>query len=182
MLTTSSIGRSTKVFLFSLGYLTCTVLAFAQQAPKKAAVPAAKSSTTATAAKAAAAVPAARIQKLPLRRVVLYKSGVGYFEHDGQVRGNEDVEINLTSSQLYDVLKSLTALDLNGGRIVGASYNSAEPTGRQLQELPIPVANQTTLTSLLEGLRGARLEARTSAGAFTGQLLGVERHSRHVAG
>src|SRR5579864_2639668 len=32
-------------------------------------------------------------QKLPLRRVVLYKSGIGYFEHDGHVRGNEDVEI-----------------------------------------------------------------------------------------
>ena len=36
-------------------------------------------------------------QKLPLRRVVLYKSGIGYFQHDGHVRGNEDVEIDLTS-------------------------------------------------------------------------------------
>src|SRR5579862_7027831 len=182
MLTTSSIGRSTKVFLFSLGYLTCTVLAFAQQAPKKAAVPAAKSSTTATAAKAAAAVPAARIQKLPLRRVVLYKSGVGYFEHDGQVRGNEDVEIDLTSSQLDDVLKSLTALDLSGGRIVGASYNSQEPAGHQLESLPVPVASNTTLSSLLEELRGARLEVRTASGAFTGRLLSVEEKSRREGG
>ena len=45
-------------------------------------------------------------QRLPLRRVVLYKSGVGYFEHVGHVSGNEDVEIDLTSSQLNDVLKS----------------------------------------------------------------------------
>src|ERR1700683_4833011 len=46
-------------------------------------------------------------QKLPLRRVGLYKSGIGYFEHDGHVRGNEDVEIDLTSGELSDVLTSL---------------------------------------------------------------------------
>ena len=82
-------------------------------------------------------------QKLPLRRVVLYKSGIGYFEHDGHVRGNEDVEIDLTSGQLNDVLKSLTALDFSGGRIVGASYNSQEPAGHQLESLPVPVADNS---------------------------------------
>jgi hypothetical protein len=117
-------------------------------------------------------------QKLPLRRVVLYKSGIGYFEHDGRVHGSEDVEIDLTSGQLNDVLKSLTALDFSGGRIVGASYNSQEPAGHQLQALPVPVADNTTLVSLLEELRGARLEVRNSAGAFTGRLLSVEEKSR----
>jgi hypothetical protein len=110
--------------------------------------------------------------------VVLYKSGIGYFEHDGHVRGNEDVEIDLTSGQLNDVLKSLTALDFSGGRIVGASYNSQEPAGHQLESLPVPVADNTTLVSLLEELRGARIEVRNSAGAFTGRLLSVEEKSR----
>ena len=150
-----------------------------QQTPKKAPA-AAKSATAAVTTSAPSTGTGA--QKLPLRRVVLYKSGVGYFEHDGRVNGNENVEIDLTSSQLDDVLKSLTALDLNGGRIVGASYNSAEPVGRQLQALPVPLAGRTTLTSLLEGLRGARLEVRTSAAAFTGRLLSVEQHTRHEGG
>jgi len=113
-------------------------------------------------------------QKLPLRRVVLYKSGIGYFEHDGRVHGSEDVEIDLTSGQLNDVLKSLTALDFSGGRIVGASYNSQEPAGHQLQALPVPVAQNSTLASLLQNLRGARLEVRTAGGSFTGRLLSVE--------
>jgi hypothetical protein len=113
-------------------------------------------------------------QKLPLRRVVLYKSGIGYFQHDGHVRGNEDVEIDLTSGQLNDVLKSLTALDFSGGRIVGASYNSQEPSGHQLASLPVPVAQNSTLSSLLQNLRGARLEVRTGGGSFTGRLLSVE--------
>jgi hypothetical protein len=33
---------------------------------------------------------------LPVRRVVLYKNGVGYFEHLGQVRGSQDVHIDFT--------------------------------------------------------------------------------------
>jgi hypothetical protein len=121
-------------------------------------------------------------QKLPLRRVVLYKSGIGYFEHDGHVRGNEDVEIDLTSGQLNEVLKSLTALDFSGGRIVGASYNSQEPAGHQLQSLPVPVAQNSTLASLLQNLRGARLEVRTAGGSFTGRLLSVEEKVRTTNG
>ncbi len=121
-------------------------------------------------------------QKLPLRRVVLYKSGIGYFQHDGRVRGNEDVEIDLTSGQLNDVLKSLTALDFSGGRIVGASYNSQEPSGHQLASLPVPVAQNSTLSSLLQNLRGARLEVRTGSGSFTGRLLSVEEKVRTTNG
>jgi hypothetical protein len=65
--------------------------------------------------------------KLPVRRVVLYKTGVGYFEHSGQVSGNQTVEVDFTSSQLNDVLQSLTVLDLSGGRIAGVNYNSEAP-------------------------------------------------------
>ena len=52
-------------------------------------------------------------EKLPVRRVVLYKNGVGYFEHTGAVRGSQELKIDFTSAQLNDVLKSLTVLDLN---------------------------------------------------------------------
>src|SRR5579864_6667297 len=36
---------------------------------------------------------------LPVRRVVLYKSGVGYFEHLGKVSGDQTVAIDFTSGQ-----------------------------------------------------------------------------------
>ena len=38
-----------------------------------------------------AASESALATKLPVRRVVLYKSGVGYFEHVGDVRGDQTV-------------------------------------------------------------------------------------------
>ena len=41
--------------------------------------------------------------KLPVRRVVLYKNGVGYFEHLGRVHGSQYVHIDFTSAQLIRV-------------------------------------------------------------------------------
>src|SRR4051794_29860226 len=73
--------------------------------------------------------------KLPVKRVVLYKNGVGYFEHLGSVRDSQDVAISFTSGQLNDVLKSVTVLDLNGGRIKGIAYGSSAPVDKQLLEL-----------------------------------------------
>ena len=181
---TGRVVRKVEGFLMLLFVsVALTGFAFAQQKAQSSAG-SAKTSTAGSSTKQASAKKvvenseALGPQKLPLRRVVLYKSGIGYFEHDGRVRGNEDVEIDLTSGQLNDVLKSLTALDFSGGRIVGASYNSQEPAGHQLESLPVPVADNTTLVSLLEELRGARIEVRNSSGAFTGRLLSVEEKSR----
>jgi hypothetical protein len=70
--------------------------------------------------------------RLPVTRVILYKNGVGYFEHSGHIRGNQDVDIDFTTAQLDDVLKSLTVLDLGKGRITGVSYNSTASLERRL--------------------------------------------------
>jgi len=37
---------------------------------------------------------------LPVKKVVLYKNGVGYFEHRGQVRGSQEFGIEFTTAQL----------------------------------------------------------------------------------
>ena len=117
-------------------------------------------------------------QKLPTRRVVLYKNGVGYFEHVSRVRGQQDVTLNFTSAQLNDVLKSLTILDLGEGRVTGVSYNSETPLGRRLGALRLPLNEQVTVSQFLGMLRGARLEVRSGAGVLAGRLLSVERKTR----
>ncbi len=120
--------------------------------------------------------------KLPIKRVVLYKNGVGYFEHVGRVHDNQNVAIAFTSGQLNDVLKSLTVLDLNGGRITGVAYGSSAPVEKQLGDLNLPVAEKATLSDFLSGLRGARLEVRNGASTITGRLLSVERKTRISGG
>src|SRR5260370_27172702 len=83
--------------------------------------------------------------KLPVRRVVLYKNGVGYFEHLGHVRGSQDVHVDFTIAQLNDVLKSLTVLDLSGGKISGVDYNSEAPLARRLATLRLTLGENPTL-------------------------------------
>ncbi|MBV9939673.1 MAG: hypothetical protein JO150_14295, partial [Acidobacteriaceae bacterium] len=114
--------------------------------------------------------------------MVLFKNGVGYFEHVGTVHGNESVTVGFTSGQLNDVLKSLTVLDLHGGRITGVAYSSAAPLDRQLGDLRLPAGEKTTLADFLGALRGAKLEVRNGASVMTGRLLSTERKSRTSGG
>jgi hypothetical protein len=118
---------------------------------------------------------------LPIKRVVLYKNGVGYFEHLGRIQNNQQVTIAFTSGQLNDVLKSLTVLDLNGGRITGVAYGSAAPIEKQLGDLRLAADGKATLADFLQGLRGARLEVKNGSAVLTGRLLSVE-HKTRVSG
>jgi hypothetical protein len=133
-----------------------------------AQAPAAQTRSTVTA-------PAAAPSSLPVRRVVLYKNGVGYFEHLGQVRDNGTISVDFSSSQLDDVLKSLTVIDLGNGRVNGISYNSDAPLGERLGSLRLALGERATLPQLLDALRGARLEVRVGERVVSGRLLGVER-------
>jgi hypothetical protein len=104
----------------------------------------------------------------------LYKNGVGFFEHAGRVNGDQAVTIDLTSAQLNDVLQSLTAIDLNGGRITGASYNSTTPLEQQLRALPLSLGEEPTQQDLYHSLRGARVEVTGAGGGFSGRILSLE--------
>lgn len=120
--------------------------------------------------------------ELPVRRVVLYKNGVGYFEHEGRVTGNEPVTIDFTSSQLDDVLQSLTALDLNGGRISTVDWNSTIPLEQQLKTIPLGLGQKPTTTSLYEALQGAQVEVSGAGHApVSGRIVHYEIRSEKTA-
>jgi hypothetical protein len=142
----------------------------------------AKASPNSTTPGQAAAVAKTSDANLPVRRVVLYKSGVGYFEHQGQVQGNQTVGIDFTSGQLNDVLQSLTLLDLSGGRITGVNYNSQAPLSQRLGTLNLPLEEKTDVAQFYGALRGVRLEIKSESGVIAGRLLSVERKTRVSGG
>src|ERR1035437_4394607 len=112
--------------------------------------------------------------RLPVKRVVLYKNGVGYFEHSTRVRGTQDLNIDFTSAQLNDALKSLTVVDLGEGRITGVRFNSVAPLSERLKALRLPLGEGASRNDLLEALRGTRVEVRSGAATTTGKVLSVE--------
>ncbi len=135
---------------------------------------------TAQTSKTVATVPNSRAQtafatQLPVKHVVLYKNGVGYFEHIGRVHGNQEVNIDFTTAQLNDVIKSLTVVDFGDGRIAGVRYNSTAPLEERLRALRLPLGQHATRAALLEALRGARVELRSGSSIAVGRLLGIER-------
>src|SRR5437899_3487246 len=52
---------------------------------------------------------------LPIGQVILFSSGVGYFQREGEVEGNTRVELSFPASDVNDLLKSLVLQDLGGG-------------------------------------------------------------------
>ncbi|HEY9595951.1 MAG TPA: hypothetical protein VHE79_15835, partial [Spirochaetia bacterium] len=60
---------------------------------------------------------------VPLSSLVLFTSGVGYFQHDGTVDGNARMELTFSTSQINDILKSLVLRDLDGGTISSVTYS-----------------------------------------------------------
>ena len=53
---------------------------------------------------------------LPIRHVVLFNSGVGYLQRDGEVDGNAHVDLSFPTNDINDLLKSMVLQDLGGGR------------------------------------------------------------------
>src|SRR5260370_39564861 len=111
--------------------------------------------------------------RLPVKRVVLYKNGVGYFEHSARVHGTQDLSIDFTTAQLNDVLKSLTAVDLGDGRVSSVRYNSIARLSERLKGLRLPFREQVYRDDFLVALRGARVESHSGSATAGGNLLSV---------
>ena len=113
---------------------------------------------------------------LPVTAVTLFRSGVGSFERQGTVTGNEMVNLSFKASQINDILKSLIVVDLDGGRVGAVSYSSDEPIGRRLEALGLDDPTELSLGDLLAQFLGASVTMTTTSGDITGRILGVETY------
>jgi hypothetical protein len=106
----------------------------------------------------------------PITRVVLYKHGVGYFEREGPVEGDAALALTFKQSEVSDVLKSLTVLDLNGGHVASVSYDSTKPLEQLLADVALSIPDQGSLVGLLPQIKGARVRVQSAKGASMGGL------------
>jgi hypothetical protein len=117
---------------------------------------------------------------VPLTRLVLFTSGVSYFQHDGTVDGNARMELTFSAAQINDLLKSLVLRDLDGGSISSVTYSSRDPITRTLKGFSLDLTANPSLTALLAQARGEQVEATLTGGTkVTGAIVGVE--TRQVA-
>lgn len=117
-----------------------------------------------------AAAPAA---ELPVRQVILYKHGVGYFERSGELGPGQSARLEFKAGEMNDVLKSLTVNDAAGGKIAGLRYDSSQPLSRRLSEFPFKLNERQALSAFLDQLKGARLELRFGPETVAGLIVGA---------
>ncbi|MGH7649263.1 MAG: hypothetical protein ACREND_14190, partial [Gemmatimonadaceae bacterium] len=98
--------------------------------------------------------PAPATADVPVTKVVLFSSGVGYFEHSGSVRGNSATELRFKTSQINDILKSLVLQDEDGGRVGAITYPSQDPLAKTLRSFQVDITQNPSLAQLLNQLRG----------------------------
>jgi hypothetical protein len=97
---------------------------------------------------------------LPIHEVILYKSGVGYFERGGTLHPGESARLDFKASDMNDVLKSLTISGRNDAKVAGLRYDSSEPLDKKLADFPFKIDGQASLALFLDQMKGAKVELK----------------------
>jgi hypothetical protein len=116
---------------------------------------------------------------VPLSRIFLYSSGVGYFQHEGTVNDRTRLDLRLHTSQINDMLKSLVVQDFGGGKVSSITYGSRDPVTKTLGSFGINLNGNPTLGQILMQVRGEPVEV-TAPNPIAGTLLGVEKKTESV--
>jgi hypothetical protein len=107
---------------------------------------------------------------LPVKQVVLYKHGVGFFERAGKLASGESARLDFNAAEMNDVLKSLTIGTSGGGKITGLRYDAMDPLGHKLAEFPFQIGGGG-MPGMLDQLKGARVELKLGPETVTGTIV-----------
>lgn len=113
---------------------------------------------------------------IPITHLTLYKHGVGYFQRQGEVSG-EQVELTFRVEEMNDVLKSLTAIDLGqgGGRVFSINYATPQSREERLAGSSVRLEDDRSLQDLLVCLRGREVRLLLDqAETLDGRLVGID--------
>src|SRR5580704_11775921 len=137
-------------------------------------------------AQAAAAAARPDMSQLPVAQVILYSSGVGYFQREGEVEGSARIDLSFPVQDINDLLKSMVLQDMGGGRISAVSYDSQAPIDKTLRSFAIDLTSNPSFGQILNQARGEKVEVvlqqsnATQPGTLTGTILGIEKQKQPV--
>ncbi|MBL8798520.1 MAG: DUF4139 domain-containing protein [Planctomycetia bacterium] len=123
--------------------------------------------------------------QLPINQVVLFSSGVGYFQRQGEVEGTNRIDLSFPVQDINDLLKSMVLQDMGNGHVSAVSYDSQAPVEKTLRSFAINLTGNPTFGGILNQARGEKVEAilqqsTTQPGTITGVIMGVEKKREAV--
>jgi hypothetical protein len=124
-----------------------------------------------------------QVNPLPISQVVLFNSGVGYFQRNGQVEGDARVDLQFQTGDINDLIKSLVIED-SKGKVLPLRYDSQEPIEKTLRSFAINLSTNPSFGQILNQARGEKVELTLVAnnsglpGTITGTIIGMESAHR----
>jgi hypothetical protein len=119
--------------------------------------------------------PAPAAAKPPeIKKIVLYKHGIGYFQRNAKVNGNATLSLPFREDQMKDLLASFFVLDLNGGKVNVVLYDTKDPLSKQIEGILINVPENNALSQFLVQLKGAKITVSAGGEKITGRVMGIE--------
>jgi hypothetical protein len=116
-------------------------------------------------------------KSLPIKRITLYKHGLGFFERRGTHSG-EQLRLEFPRKAMDDVLKSLTVLD-RIGTVRGVEFATPADRNPNAARHVTELSQERGLTDAISALRGQQVRLVTAASTLEGTLLGVELEEEH---
>jgi len=116
-----------------------------------------------------------------IKRVVLFKHGVAYFECEATVEDEARLELSFGKIDMDDLLKSLTIADLDGGRIQNISYDAILPVDDEIERLGFKLPGDDALSGIVENLRGIQIQFVSGGREITGSIAGLETVKRRLS-
>ena len=118
---------------------------------------------------------------LPLKRLRLYETGVGYFERTGVIASGATAMLPVPAGHVDDALKTLTVSAPGGKAIVsGVAFasNLSRGMARALSGLDPAGRGRVSFEEVLMGLRGEQLHLTLKKGSLAGVLVDIRRAAK----
>src|SRR5262245_25940595 len=114
------------------------------------------------------------MSQLPLRKLTLYKQGIGYYERRGEFNG-ANLSLIVPRENINDTLKSLQITDHSDGKVLSVDYETPSDKATVLNELSVRLSDKASMVDLLQSLRGSRIQLHLpDEQKIVGRLVGVE--------
>ncbi|HUX98049.1 MAG TPA: hypothetical protein VMV49_00720 [Candidatus Deferrimicrobium sp.] len=113
---------------------------------------------------------------LKINKVILYKTGLGYFVRKGQIDMAKESKLQLSfkTNAMNDILTTLSIICSNGV-VTGVSYEASDiDTARALEDALIKIPAIDSFISLIKQLIGTQTIVSIGSHSLNGKILGVQ--------
>ncbi|HUX98048.1 MAG TPA: DUF4139 domain-containing protein [Candidatus Deferrimicrobium sp.] len=119
---------------------------------------------------------------MKIEKVILYKTGIGYFVRKGKINMAKEKKIHLSfkTNVMNDILKTLSIISTKGV-VTSVSYEASDiDTARALEDALIRIPEKDSFLALIKQLIGVQIIVTVGSLTLNGRVLGVQEIEERI--